>query len=74
MRNHISAVLLVLVLAALVGDIMIRTCTVHAQSGAKVYIDTFFNNTNFKTKQVAIQGAEVVAISCGPEYCNILSK
>lgn len=72
MRNYFSTVLLILVLVALVGDIAIRSRTVHAQSSPTVYIDKVFANSLLKP--FAIKGTEVVSFSCSGDSCYVLSK
>jgi hypothetical protein len=73
MRNHISAVLLMLALAVLVCDIVIRSRPVHAQSPPTVYIDGFSSRSGF-AKPLPIKGRDIVAFSCANEDCYVLSK
>jgi hypothetical protein len=68
-----NALLGFLILVAL-GDILIHSQAVHAQTSPKLYIDTVMNSPNIKDRRVAIQGTQVVAFSCAGDYCNVLSK
>jgi hypothetical protein len=74
MRRHISAAFLFLVLAALAGDIMMRSRPVHAQSSPTVYINHVQNNMGKLSEQITIKGTEVLGFSCAEMYCYVLSK
>ena len=73
MRNQMSVLLLILVLAAVICDITIHVRPVRAQSSPTVYIDQIFNAVSVR-KPVVIKGNEIVAFSCANEYCYVLSK
>jgi len=67
----ITALLGLLVLAVL-GDILIRSQSVHAQTPPTLYIDTV--DTATRDLKVSIRGSEFIAFSCANGFCNILSK
>jgi hypothetical protein len=73
MRNHISVVLLMLALAVLVCDTVIRSRPVHAQSSPTVYINQF-STLNSMEKPLAVRGRDIVAFSCVDQSCYVLSK
>jgi hypothetical protein len=72
MRNHLSIVLLSLVLIALVWDIAIRSQPVHAQNDHKVYIDNVVNSMG--QHELNVRGGEVLAFSCTGDNCYVLSS
>jgi hypothetical protein len=74
MRNHITLAVLLLVLAALVCDITMRSRPVHAQNPTTVYIDQVVNTASKTTAQITVKGTQIVGLSCGKEYCYVLSK
>jgi hypothetical protein len=71
MRSHLSIVLLLFVLVALVWDIAIRSQPVHAQNTHKVYIDNVDNNSG--QHELNVKGGEVLALSCNENTCYVLS-
>jgi hypothetical protein len=73
MRNHILTVLMLLVFAALVCDITIRSQSVHAQNPTKVYIDGV--GVLDPKQQLTVQGKEIVGFACANQTsCFVLSK
>jgi hypothetical protein len=73
MRNHISAVLLMLAVAVLVCDIVIRSRPVHAQSSPTVYSDQF-STLNSMGKPLPVRGRDIVAFSFVDQSCYVLSN
>jgi hypothetical protein len=74
MRKSIPVVLLLLALAALVCDIMIRSHTVHAQGSPTVYIDNVAHRFGKQHDELTIKGTQIVAFSCADGHCYVLSK
>ena len=74
MRKSIPVVLLLLVLAAFVCDIMIRSRPVHAQSSPTVYIDNVADRFGKQHDELTIKGTQIVAFSCADGHCYVLSK
>ena len=74
MRNHIQAVLLLLVLAALVCDIAIHSRPVHAQGPATVYIDTVPHRRGILHEELTPKGTQIVGFQCADGNCYVLSK
>jgi hypothetical protein len=75
MYKPVSILLLLLVLAALISDILIRSPSVRAQGAPTVYIDEVKEaSLGNKTAELTTKGFQVVGFSCDNLRCFVLSK
>ena len=70
--TRLSVVLLIAVLAALVGDLSLRTT--HAQTSPTVYLDAIPHHFKERHDKVVIQGTDVIGFHCADGSCYVLSK
>ena len=74
MPKHIPAILLGLVLAALAGDMILHSRSVHAQSPLTVYIDSAPHHFKERHDTLVLKGTEVTGFHCADGSCYVLSK
>jgi hypothetical protein len=74
MRKHNPALLLGLVLTAIVCDMILRSCPVHAQAPLTVYIDSAPHHFKERHDTLALKGTEVIGFHCADGSCYVLSK
>jgi hypothetical protein len=74
MRKHVPLVFLVIVLAALVGDVILHSRTVHAQTPLTVYIDSAPHHFKERHDTLILKGTEVIGFHCVDGSCYVLSK
>ena len=74
MRNNILAALLLLALAALVCDLLVRIRPVQAQSPLTVYVERVPHHFKASHDDVVLKGSAVIGFHCADGSCFILSK
>ena len=74
MRKHIPIMLLLILLAALVGDMILHSRSVYAQTPLTVYIDSAPHHFKERHDTLVLKGTEVIGFHCADGSCYVLSK